>query len=112
MSTCRCPSTGSRRARRAPALPDRFECKQRSALLNEEFPGQTSDPVEIAVADDASSPGVRSGIERLEAELARRDVFGEPTVEASRSGDVTRLTVPIGGDPVGERAIDAARDPR
>jgi putative drug exporter of the RND superfamily len=94
------------------ALPDRFESKQGYVLLNEEFPGQTTDPVEIAVAGDASSPRVRSGIRRLEAELARRPIFGEPTVETSRSGDVARLTVPIGGDPVGERAIDAVRELR
>jgi RND superfamily putative drug exporter len=96
----------------ASALPDRFESKQGYVLLNEEFPGQTTDPVEIAVAGDASSPRVRAAIERLEAELARRPIFGEPMVETSRSGDVFRLTVPIGGDPVGERAIDAVRDLR
>ena len=48
------------------ALPDRFESKQGYVLLNEEFPGQTTDPVEIAVAGDAGA-----GIERLEAALAR-----------------------------------------
>jgi uncharacterized membrane protein YdfJ with MMPL/SSD domain len=94
------------------ALPDRFESKQGYVLLNEEFPGQTTDPVEIAVAADASSAPVRSAIERLEAELARRPVFAEPTVEASNSGDVVRITVPIGGDPEGERATDAVRDLR
>ena len=96
----------------ASALPDRFESKQGYVLLNEEFPGQTTDPIEIAVAGDASSPRVRGAIERLEAELARRSVFGEPTVETSRSGDVFRVTVPIAGDPVGEQAIDAVRDLR
>jgi uncharacterized membrane protein YdfJ with MMPL/SSD domain len=84
------------------ALPDRFESKQGYVLLNEEFPGQTTDPVEIAVTGS-------SGIDRLEAELARRPIFGEPTVEA---GEVTRITVPIAGDPVGQRAIDAVRELR
>ena len=94
------------------ALPDRFESKQGYVLLNEEFPGQTTDPVEIAVAGDASSPQVRAGIERLEDELARRPIFGDPTVEVSDTGDVTRLVVPIAGDTVGERAIDAVRELR
>ena len=89
------------------ALPDRFESKQGYVLLNQEFPGQTTDPVEIAVAGDAGA-----GIERLEAALARRPVFGAPEVEASDQADVTRLTVPIAGDPVGERAIDAVRELR
>jgi uncharacterized membrane protein YdfJ with MMPL/SSD domain len=93
------------------ALPDRFASKQGYVLLNEEFPGQTTDPVEIAVAE-TSSQRVRSGMRRLEAELSRRPIFGEPTVKASKSGDVARITVPIGGDPVGERAIDAVRDLR
>jgi putative drug exporter of the RND superfamily len=96
----------------ASALPDRFESKQGYVLLNEEFPGRTTDPVEIAVAGDASPARVQGAIERLEAELARRPIFGEPTVETSRSGDVFRFTVPIAGDPVGERAIDAVRDLR
>ena len=93
-------------------LPDRFESKQGYVLLNQEFPGQTTDPVEIVVAGDAASPRVRSGIERLESALARSPVFGEPTAQASRAGDASRITVPIAGDPVGERAIDAVRELR
>jgi putative drug exporter of the RND superfamily len=88
------------------ALPDRFESKQGYVLLNEEFPGQTTDPVEIAVAGDPSA--VRPGVERLEASLAAP--FGEPTVETSDA--VTRVTVPIGGDPIAERAIEAVRELR
>jgi putative drug exporter of the RND superfamily len=96
----------------ASALPDRFESKQGYVLLNEEFPGRTTDPVEIAVAGDASSARARGAIERFSAELARRPIFGEPEVETSRAGDVVRLTVPIAGDPVGESAIDAVRELR
>jgi RND superfamily putative drug exporter len=96
----------------ASALPDRFESKQGYVLLNEEFRSRTTDPVEIAVARDASPARAREAIERLEAEIARRPIFGEPEVETSRSGDVFRLTVPIAGDPVGERAIDAVREMR
>jgi uncharacterized membrane protein YdfJ with MMPL/SSD domain len=94
------------------ALPDRFESKRGYVLLNEEFPGQTTDPIEIVIAGDASSARVRSGVERLEAELARRPLFGDPALQVSKARDVGRLTVPIGGDPVGERAIDAVRDLR
>ena len=94
------------------ALPDRFESRQGYELLSEEFPERTTDPVEIAVAGDPSSPAVRSGIQRLEAELAGRQGFGPAAVERSATGDVARITVPIGGDPVGEAAIDAVRDLR
>ena len=95
------------------ALPDRFESRQGYELLSEEFPGRTTDPVEIAVAGDSSAPAVRSGLRRLEAELAGRPGFGRPVVERSASGEeLARITVPIGGDPVGEAAIDAVRDLR
>jgi putative drug exporter of the RND superfamily len=94
------------------ALPDRFESRQGYVLLNEEFPAQTTDPVQIAVAGDADSPGVQSAIERLDAELARRPRFAAPAVQASNDGDVTRISVPIGGDPVGEPAVEAVRELR
>ena len=93
-------------------LPDRFESKQGYVLLNQEFPGQTTDPVDIVVAGDASSPEVRTGVQRLEDALAQRRVFGSPEVEASPAGNATRLVVPIAGDPVGERAIEAVRELR
>jgi uncharacterized membrane protein YdfJ with MMPL/SSD domain len=92
----------------ASALPDRFESKQGYVLLNEEFPGRTTDPVEIAVEGDATT----AGIDRLESELDRHPLFGRPVVDQSESGQVTRLTVPIAGDPVGDDAIDAVRDLR
>ena len=88
------------------ALPDRFESKRGYVLLNEEFPGRTTDPVEIAVADS------QTGIARLESGLDARPIFGEPSTETSAGGGVVRLTVPIGGDPVGDRAIDAVRELR
>jgi uncharacterized membrane protein YdfJ with MMPL/SSD domain len=93
-------------------LPDRFESKQGYVLLNQEFPGQTTEPVEIAVTGPASSPPLRAGVERLQAGLARRPMFSAASVETSRSGDVTRITVPIAGDPMGERAIAAVRELR
>jgi putative drug exporter of the RND superfamily len=92
----------------ASALPDRFESKQGYVLLNQEFPGETTDPVEIAVAGDPSR--TRDDVARLETALAERPVFGEPTVDTA--DDVTRLVVPVAGDPVGERAIGAVRDLR
>ena len=49
---------------------------------------------------------------RWKASLASRGVFGEPAVEPNRSGDVLRVTVPIAGDPVGDRAIDAVHELR
>jgi RND superfamily putative drug exporter len=96
----------------AATLPDRFESKQGYLLLQEEFPGETTEPVEIAVAGDVHAPAVRAALARLEQELARRPIFGEPSVEANEAGTVARVTVAIAGNPDGERAIEAVRDLR
>ncbi len=47
-------------------LPERFESRQGFELLNQEFPGQTTDPVLIAVDGDAQSEDVQAGVERLD----------------------------------------------
>jgi uncharacterized membrane protein YdfJ with MMPL/SSD domain len=96
----------------AATLPDRFESKQGYLLLREEFPKESTEPVEIAVAGDVREPAVESALARLEQELARRPLFGEPVVEANEAGTVARVTVPIAGNPDGERAIAAVRELR
>ena len=93
-------------------LPDRLPAKQGYVALNAEFPGETTEPVEIVIDGDAASPAVRSGIERLRERLASEDLFGRAELETNRAGDLTVLTVPIEGDPVGEDAVDAVRDLR
>ncbi len=90
-------------------LPDRFESKQGFLLLNEKFPGETVDPVQIVVDGDSESPQVRAGVERLDAALARREIFGEPTLETSPGRDLTVLTVPIKGDALSKEAVAAVR---
>ncbi len=93
-------------------LPDRLAAKQGYVALNAEFPGETTEPVEIVVDGDAASPTVQAGIERVRAQLATDDLFGRVDVETNSAGDLTVLTVPIQGDPVGEDAIDAVRELR
>jgi putative drug exporter of the RND superfamily len=93
-------------------LPDRFESKQGFLLLNEEFPKETTDPVDIAVAGDVETPAVEEALARLEDEFASRPIFGAPVVETNAAGTVARVTVPIAGDANGARAIEAVRDLR
>jgi putative drug exporter of the RND superfamily len=93
-------------------IPDRFESKQGYLLLNEEFPGQTTDPVVIAVAGDVDSPQAQRAIARLESELAGGPIFGEPDVEINEQGTVARITVPIAGDSIAQPAVEAVRDLR
>ena len=93
-------------------LPDRLAAKQGYLALNAAFPGETTEPVEIVVPGDAGSATVRAGVERLARELARSERFGRPQTETSRTGDLTVLTVPIQGDPLGEPAVEAVRELR
>ena len=96
----------------ATTLPDRFESKQGYLLLREEFPQESTEPVEIAVAGDVRGTAVEGALGRLEEELVRRPIFGEPNVERNEAGTVARVTVPIAGNPDGERAIAAVRELR
>jgi uncharacterized membrane protein YdfJ with MMPL/SSD domain len=93
-------------------LPDRFESKQGFLLLNREFPGQTTEPVRIAVEGDTASPGVRAGVEELQAELGQREIFGEVATETSPDGAIVLLTVPVAGDSVSSEAVAAVRELR
>jgi uncharacterized membrane protein YdfJ with MMPL/SSD domain len=93
-------------------LPGRLAAKQGYLALNAEFPGETTDPVEIVIDGDVASPTVQAGTERLRRQLASADLFGRPEVETNRAGDLTVLTVPIQGDPLGEDAVDAVRELR
>jgi uncharacterized membrane protein YdfJ with MMPL/SSD domain len=93
-------------------LPDRFESKQGFLLLNREFPGQTTEPVRIAVEGDSSSPEVRAAVERLDTELGRREIFGEPATETSPDGALISVTVPVAGDSVSAEAVAAVRELR
>jgi putative drug exporter of the RND superfamily len=96
----------------AATLPDRFESKQGYLLLREEFPRESTEPVEVAIAGDVDTPAVIGALARFELELARRPIFGEPTVETNEAGTVARVTVPIAGNPDGEAAIAAVRELR
>jgi putative drug exporter of the RND superfamily len=96
----------------AATLPDRFESKQGYLLLREEFPKESTEPVEIAVAGEVRRPTVQAALARLERELARRPIFGEQSVEENDSGTVARVRVAIADNPDGERAIEAVRELR
>src|SRR5215218_9196798 len=90
-------------------LPDRLAAKQGYLALNAAFPGQITEPVEIVIDGDADAPAVQTGIDRLRERLAGEPRFGRPALETDSAGDLTVLTVPIAGDPLGEEAVDAVR---
>ena len=93
-------------------LPDRLAAKQGYLALNAEFPGETTEPVEVLIDGDAASPPVQDGIDRLRERLANEEQFGSVEPGTNSAGDLTVLTVPIQGDPLGEEAVEAVRELR
>ena len=93
------------------ALPDRFASRPGFAALQRDFPGTTTAPAEIVVAENASRPAVDAALERLRADLAADPRFGAGEITHSPSG-VAVLSVPVRGDPSAEPAIEAVRDLR
>jgi putative drug exporter of the RND superfamily len=85
-------------------LPDRFASKQGFLELHRSFPGATANPSQIVVANDASAPGVRAALARLQRELADDSRFGPGRTVRSTTGDEALLTVPVRGDPAGDEA--------
>jgi uncharacterized membrane protein YdfJ with MMPL/SSD domain len=93
-------------------LPDRLPAKQGHVALNSEFPGETTEPVEIAIDGDAASPAIRNGIDRLSERLASEELLGRADPETNQAGDLTVLTVPVRGDPLAQGALDTVRELR
>jgi putative drug exporter of the RND superfamily len=93
-------------------LPDRLPAKQGYLALNAEFPGETTEPVEIVIDGNAASPAVRNGIAGLRERLASEELFGRAVLERNPAGDLTLLTVSIQGDPLDQDAVDAVRELR
>ena len=90
------------------SLPDRFVSKQGFAELERDFPGVTTDPVEIVV----TGSGVERNVARLRAALAADPAFGESTIATSANGDVVLVSAPVLGDSASSEAVDAVREVR
>ena len=94
------------------SLPDRFVSKQGFEALERDFPGTTTDPVEIVVSEGASSEDVARGLEELRTMLASDPRFGSGEIRRSADGEVAVLTVPVAGDPATPEAVSAVRELR
>jgi uncharacterized membrane protein YdfJ with MMPL/SSD domain len=94
------------------SLPDRFVSKQGFIALQSSFPETTTDPVEIVVSGDASSPQATEALEALRTRLAEDPRFGVGTIRRSQDGDVAVLTVSAVGDPASDDTVAAVRELR
>ena len=88
-------------------LPDRFLSKQGFAALERDFPGVTTDPVEIVVTGGSSEE-----VETLRSRLAADARFGEATVRRSSDDETAVLTVAVTGDPSSDEAVATVRELR
>jgi putative drug exporter of the RND superfamily len=88
-------------------LPDSSVAKQGFLALQESFPQTTADPALVVVDGRASDPEVRAAVDELSQTLARDPDFGTPTAEEGTRGDLVVLTVPLRGDVLADRAVEA-----
>ena len=88
-------------------VPDELPSKQAFLALAKDFPGGLSSPAEIVVDGDASSPAVRTGVERLQSAMAADGFFGAPQVQTNQAGDLTLISAPLRGDPASKAAVNA-----
>jgi uncharacterized membrane protein YdfJ with MMPL/SSD domain len=93
-------------------LPDSFASKRAFELLDSEFGARDNATAEVVVGGEVRSPGVRSAAGRFQRAIAGDGRYGTPDTMVAPSGDAAILTVPIAGDPLSRRAIDAVRDLR
>ena len=94
------------------ALPDRFVSKQGFVALERDFPGTTTDPVEIVVTGGSSSGEVSTALARLQSTLAADSRFGSGVIRVSENGEVAVLSVSVEGDSASSPAIAAVRELR
>jgi uncharacterized membrane protein YdfJ with MMPL/SSD domain len=91
------------------SLPNRFESKQGFAALQQAFPGATSDPVEVVVTKGAGQSSARRALAELRTKLASDPRFGPGQIVRSAHSQVAMLSVPVQGDPSGDKAVTAVR---
>lgn len=92
-------------------LPDRFVSKQGFVALERDFPGTTTDPVEIVVAN-ASGPEVTQALQELRTALGQDARFEGAEIVRSADGETALLSVSVSGDPSGGGAVAAVRELR
>jgi putative drug exporter of the RND superfamily len=90
------------------SLPDRFVSKQGFVALQRDFPGTTTNPVEVVVSN-VPGQGVERALFEFRDRLAADRRFGQGELARSADGEVALLTVPLRGDPAATEAVDAVR---
>jgi RND superfamily putative drug exporter len=94
-------------------LPDELEVKQAFVLLEENFAGGLTEPAQVVIEGDVTSPEIQAAISELEAAIATDDRFGAPgQLETNGTGDLAVLPVPFSGDIYEDASVAGLRDLR
>jgi putative drug exporter of the RND superfamily len=93
----------------AAMLPDEVDSKQAFLILSEEFAaGGRSDPVQVYIGGDVSSPELQGAIRELEQAIAADPAFADQVeVTQSREGTAAVINAIPVGDPFGHATTDA-----
>src|SRR5215218_467151 len=86
-------------------LPDRFPSKQGLLALEASFPGATTEPAQVVIDGQVTSPEVKAAIDRLRRDLEGDHRFGPATLEEDDAGDLAVLSVPVGADAQSAQAV-------
>jgi putative drug exporter of the RND superfamily len=93
-------------------LPDDLASKQGYLALQRSFPAASAEPAQVVIDGAVSSPEVRGAIKRLEGRLAGDPRFGPASLQMNPMGDLGVLIVPLVGDALSDRAVEAVRELR
>ncbi len=94
------------------SLPDRFDSKQGFLALQQQFPQATTDPVEVVVAQGASTARAQRALKGLRVRLEGDPRFGAASLRSSPDGEVAVLSAPVRGDSAADEAVEAVRELR
>lgn len=92
-------------------LPDDISSKRAFVVLEQEFSGGLTSPVEIVV-DGELTPSVTGAIGSLRDRLAQDTDFGPSAVDTAASDDLAIVTVALAGDVSGNEALETIRNLR
>jgi RND superfamily putative drug exporter len=90
-------------------LPDAAPSKEAFLVLQEEFAGQQTSPVQIVVVGSADSPEIQGAVERLRTAVAEDEAFSPQTAEpqVAPSGNMLLVNAFLRIDPSSMEAAEA-----
>jgi uncharacterized membrane protein YdfJ with MMPL/SSD domain len=92
-------------------LPESFQTRAAYDAIEAAFGPQSTSSVDVVVRGERT-PALRAAITRLRDAVARDDAYGETNVRVAPGDDVTRVSVAVDGDAVGQAAVGAGRELR